>query len=212
MTDEIKPNLRQPAKVFDVAQAPSSKPKIVTQSGLSEHSTHDLATDPGVSDDETSKGALTTQHQLVIQPPDDFDPNDSTDDSVSSNKDVIATKVEPATKTEPTVTLSSATEASDNNSQSNDANDKATDEQVNKDDLEAQKAKQAYDQKVNTLIEHKTYFLEIGTITKRRNVLYAWIGVAICVVLIIAWLDVALDAGIINNSFHLPHTHFFELK
>ena len=67
-------------------------------------------------------------------------------------------------------------------------------------------------EKINQLVESERYFLPINMKEKRYNQRVILIGLLICILLAVVWLDVALDAGIINNSLHLPHTHFFVLK
>jgi len=76
-------------------------------------------------------------------------------------------------------------------------------------ELEAQAAKES---KINDLVEKKTYFLSINRLEQKRNSRLIIIGIIICLLLVVVWLDVALDAGLISNTFKLPHTHFFSLK
>ena len=78
--------------------------------------------------------------------------------------------------------------------------------------LQQEEENRAHIEKINQLVESERYFLPINMKEKRYNQRVILIGVLICIVLAVVWLDVALDAGIINNSLHLPHTHFFVLK
>ncbi len=59
------------------------------------------------------------------------------------------------------------------------------------------------------LTESKKYYLPINTIEKRRSKRFVILGILLSLLLIVAWLDIALDAGLISNSSNLPHTNFF---
>lgn len=76
-------------------------------------------------------------------------------------------------------------------------------------ELEAGLAKRA---KINDLVDKQTYFVPINGKEKKRNKKVAAIGAVVCLILAVAWLDIALDAGLIVNSYNLPHTHFFTLQ
>jgi hypothetical protein len=62
---------------------------------------------------------------------------------------------------------------------------------------------------VQKLILSKKYFLPIDTVEKKRAERFVAIGILLSLILGLAWLDIALDAGIVHlNSIH-PVTHFF---
>lgn len=67
-------------------------------------------------------------------------------------------------------------------------------------------------EKVGQMITSEKYFLPINMVERRRDKKIVTIGIVIALILILAWVDVALDAGLIHNFLHLPHTHFFALK
>jgi len=218
MADDMTNSSKKATKIIDIESKPSAKPKtmIISHSGL----TSNDSSQPSESvDNAPSEEFLTTQHQIVIKPADDFHP-DKTADNKEEKDDLTASTTEPVKQAEtpPKVDQTDTSSGSDTISESEDHKDdinKATpspEADAQAEDLEAQKAKKEYDQKIDSLINNKTYFLEIGKISKQRNRLYTWLGLVICIILVIAWLDVALDAGIINNSYHLPHTHFFSVK
>ncbi|HSX47527.1 MAG TPA: hypothetical protein VLF63_02015 [Patescibacteria group bacterium] len=75
---------------------------------------------------------------------------------------------------------------------------------------EAEKRKQQETElEVQKLTSSKKYFLPINTLETRRSHRNVALGILLSIILIVAWLDVALDAGIINMSTSLPHTKFF---
>jgi predicted RND superfamily exporter protein len=65
---------------------------------------------------------------------------------------------------------------------------------------------------INNFIDQQTYFLPINVKQKKHDKKIILFGVIACVLLAVVWLDVVLDAGLINNNYNLPHTHFFTLK
>ncbi len=79
-------------------------------------------------------------------------------------------------------------------------------------ELQQEEVSRAHMEKINQLITQERYFLPINMKEKRYNHRVILIGVLICILLAAVWLDIALDAGIIRNSWHLPHTNFFVLN
>jgi hypothetical protein len=59
------------------------------------------------------------------------------------------------------------------------------------------------------LADSKKYYLPIDTVEKRRSRRFVALGVLLSLVLILAWADIALDAGIIQLGNVKPVTHFF---
>lgn len=75
---------------------------------------------------------------------------------------------------------------------------------------EAEDDKQAKHQAaIEKLVDSKKYYLPINTIEKRRSKHFAIVGILISLLLIVAWADVALDAGLIHVKGIKPVTHFF---
>lgn len=75
---------------------------------------------------------------------------------------------------------------------------------------ELEAAEQAkHDATIQQLIDSKQYVLPINTIEKRKNKQFVILGVAVAVILVLIWLDIALDAGIIRLGGLKPPTHFF---
>jgi hypothetical protein len=98
--------------------------------------------------------------------------------------------------------------ASDQN-QTNPSNEGQPDSQSSKEmDQEALARAAQLDQ----LVSSGKYFLPVNMVVKRKNKQALVIGAIICIVLAVVWFDVALDAGLIHDAWHLPHTHFFSLK
>lgn len=62
---------------------------------------------------------------------------------------------------------------------------------------------------VAKLAESKKFYLPITTVENRHNRRAVVIGVAISILLIIMWINIALDAGLINLGGIKPFTNFF---
>lgn len=65
--------------------------------------------------------------------------------------------------------------------------------------------------KVQRMVESEEYFLPIETSEQRRSRTVVVFGIVLILVLALAWLDVAIDAGIISNTLNLPHTSLFRV-
>ncbi|HEX4774304.1 MAG TPA: hypothetical protein VH234_02205 [Candidatus Saccharimonadales bacterium] len=75
---------------------------------------------------------------------------------------------------------------------------------------EAEAAKQAeHDTAIQKLADSKQYFLPINAIEKRKSQRFVLLGIALSLLLAVAWVDVALDSGIIQINGIKPVTHFF---
>ena len=77
-------------------------------------------------------------------------------------------------------------------------------------ELEAEaQAKAKHDEAVQKLIDGKQYFLPINAVEKRRTKNFVLLGLVVSLLLILAWGDIALDAGLITVPGVKPVTHFF---
>lgn len=62
---------------------------------------------------------------------------------------------------------------------------------------------------IEKLTDSKKYYLPINTIEKRRSRRFVVLGTLLSLLLILAWADIALDAGLIHVNGVKPVTHFF---
>jgi len=76
--------------------------------------------------------------------------------------------------------------------------------------VEAEAAEAAKHQAaIDKLVESKQYYLPINSVEKRRTKRFVLLGVALSLLLAVAWVDVALDAGLIQLGGIKPVTHLF---
>ena len=85
------------------------------------------------------------------------------------------------------------------------------DAELQKQELAAQEAKAVHDAQIDQMVDEEKYFLPVNRMEQRRQH-FVIIGAIIAILLAVAWLDIALDAGLLHNNYNLPHTHFFSLK
>lgn len=79
-----------------------------------------------------------------------------------------------------------------------------------KSDPDAEKAEHvAQDAKIQKLVENKKYFLPINAVEHRKSRRFVALGVVLALVLALAWVDIALDAGLIDLGGIKPVTRFF---
>lgn len=80
-------------------------------------------------------------------------------------------------------------------------------------EIEAEAKKQAeHDDTIQKLVDSKQYFLPINTVEKRRSKRFVALGMLVSLLLIMAWVDIAADSGILTVAAGLPHTHLFSNK
>jgi outer membrane biosynthesis protein TonB len=77
-------------------------------------------------------------------------------------------------------------------------------------EIEDEAAKQAeHDANIQKIVDSKKYFLPINSVEKRRSARFVALGIVLSLLLAVAWVDVALDAGLIHLGNVKPVTHFF---
>lgn len=62
---------------------------------------------------------------------------------------------------------------------------------------------------IEKLADSKKYYLPINMVEKRRSKHFAVVGILLSLLLVVAWADIALDAGLIHIKGIKPVTHFF---
>lgn len=67
-------------------------------------------------------------------------------------------------------------------------------------------------ERINQLVASQELFLPIETSEQRRSKRTAIFGALFIIILLAAWYDVSLDAGLLSNTYNLPHTSFFGNK
>jgi len=66
-----------------------------------------------------------------------------------------------------------------------------------------------HDAEIQKLVDSKQYYLPINAVEKRRSKRVVALGIFLSLILAAAWLDIALDAGLVQLDSVKPVTHFF---
>ncbi|HEX7368478.1 MAG TPA: hypothetical protein VF261_02380 [Candidatus Saccharimonadales bacterium] len=147
---------------------------------------------------DTSKSNATEEAQKGSEP--------TADDA---SQGTAAGSAENDKKAETPAAEGSATTA-DSPSGEQDAGDTAAKDATDpKADDEAVRAAAAHAAEIDKLAESHKYYLPINQVEKRRNKRSAALGLVLIILLCLAWLDIALDAGIFRLGGIHPITHFF---
>lgn len=188
---EAKP-IEDVARPGKSAPAETSKPVIVTN--------RPIIKDPMVVEDKTEAPAEPTTAKIAgssrikLQPltPETPEPEpepEKTDDGPA----------EPEPETETETTESEADEG-----------DKGTSPDLAAAEKEAAEAAKR-DTELQKLVDSKRYFLPINSVEKRRSKRFVALGIVLSLLLLAAWVNIALDAGLIEIPGIKPVTHFFSI-
>lgn len=157
-----------------------------------EEQTSDKATEKTESEPEPEVQTETEASEKTIEP---LSPVD--DESKSAPQSGPAADPEPASEDKDSIP---------------DERDKNADQSASRSVTEAEEAEAAAkakrDNELQKLVTSKKYFLPINAVEKRRSKRVILFGVALSLILILAWVDIAIDAGLINVGVK-PLTHFF---
>ncbi len=207
---EAKSNSKQ---IMDVARpgtsAPSatSKPVLVSNRPMLKDPTITKETEQAsdVPDKESSSRG-PEKGQLVVKPlePTEDKPKVTKDDEKSAVPDA-----EPAEEPAPSQPIEA-----DDTVETRDSLDSEEEESpAQQTDAEADAAAKElakHDEEIEKLTESKRYYLPINAVNDQKTKRFIIMGAVLSLILIVVWLDIALDAGLIKLSGIKAVTHFFQ--
>ncbi len=213
---------KQPAKpIVDVAQpgktAPplTSKPVLVSNRAMLKDPMVISKTEeePPKEDTVTVKTARSGQTVAATEAVANPEVEPKTEQALNTTPEPVLKPDESAPKSEPEAPAKEDTppaekKESSESTESNEASDKQaipTDAQIEA----AAAAEAAHDATIQKLVDSKQYFVSVNAVEKRRTKRVVALGVALSIILALAWVDVALDAGLIQIGSVKPVTHFF---
>jgi serine/threonine-protein kinase len=139
---------------------------------------------------------LKPSPEKVVEPP---------ADASSSDEPEVAPEPQPKAETEPEPKPEPKPEVAEDDEKKDQPPAKGSPEQ-----LEAEAAAAAKHQAdVEKLADSKQYYLPINTAEKRKAKRFVVLGILLSVILVLAWADIALDAGLVHVNSVKPVTHFF---
>ena len=198
-------------KVFDVAKPGSSVPPSNTKNVIVSNRPVVADSTIAAGDEDTDKPAeekvAVMHHELTIEPLEEDKKEAETSQEEKDGNEEKKPEEEAATKEETAADTAETAEADKSDTAEENEEAKPKPEDKAKAEAEAK-----HREEVVSLISSQKYFLPINQVEKRKNRRMVILGGLVCVILALAWVDVAIDAGIITNTFNLPHTHFFALK
>jgi hypothetical protein len=134
-----------------------------------------------------------------------------------AEKEAPAEPTEEPEQPEPkTETVDDETEgATEDNEGNEDKKSGKSDQQITEEEA-AKLAKAAEEEakrkaQLDKLVEEKAYFLPINQVERRRTLHFSIAGILLIILLGLAWIDLAADAGLITLPVK-PVTHFFHAK
>jgi hypothetical protein len=197
-----------------VNDGPKGDPELEPDKSAPLMATHELTIEPSAEAEQ----AIKTEQQASVEP-EVSTKTDAVPIKVSVQKATPKTEVEeseakPETeqpKTEESEPAPTNEEPKETTEEPAEKSQVDQDAELQKQELAAQEAKAIHDAQIDQLVDEEKYFLPLNRIEKRRQH-FVIIGAIIAIILAVAWLDVVLDAGLVSNTYHLPHTTFFSLK
>jgi archaellum component FlaD/FlaE len=140
--------------------------------------------------EETAKSDLTTE---------------KADDDVTSKADKASESSD-----QPTNALAKPADQVKSDSDKTDDDQETDPTELTAKEIDAEAEAQAkHDAAIQQLVDSKQYFLPINAVEKRRTKRVVVLGIVLSIILALAWVDVALDAGLIHIAGVKPVTHFF---
>lgn len=208
------PSLTDVAKPGKSSPSPTSRPVIVTHRPILKDPMVNHEDEAPKADKPTLKAPSKRAAELesLTMPKLPVDAEETTDEPTNHKDDAPSKDSIPEPKKEtadptPEDKEDDKVDASDNTVPTPPLDAKAA--QPGDEDEAVLAAQEKHDASVQKLIENKKYFLPINSVEKRRAKHTLVLGVGVSVLLLLAWANIALDAGLISIDGVEPLTHFF---
>jgi hypothetical protein len=180
--------------ITDVAHPGTSAPSDTSKSIITPRP---IMKDPMVVEDGIDKSEDTTQKSLAQK---------TAELNVTPPEQTPADDAKPNSEEPPEQTEEKPTEPDEDAGAKADDKDKKSGRPDPNAEAAAEAAKDA---KLQQVIDSKKYFLPINAIEQRRNARFVALGVILVLLLVVTWVDIALDAGLIHLGGLKALTHFF---
>ena len=199
-----------PTSAAEPAETASSEPATTDEKGADEPS--ELS--DSISPDPSPEAQVATETEAVETPekPANNDAatvpdNDSVDDQPKADKPEPETPTKPDQPDQPP---SDETDGAESKPAEADTGEATSQSKEKAKQAEAETNQEAQRQAaIDKLADSKKYYLPINAVEKRRSRRFVILGIILSLLLIVAWADIALDAGLIHVNGIKPVTHFF---
>ncbi|HZL07579.1 MAG TPA: hypothetical protein VFC50_00090 [Candidatus Dormibacteraeota bacterium] len=163
-----------------------------------------------ISPDQPPESPAATESVETPEEPVDNDAAPAPDDNGSVDDQPKADKPEPETPAKPDQAPSDATEETEPKPAEADTGEATPQSKEKAKQAEVETNQEAQRQAtIDKLADSKKYYLPINAVEKRRSRRFVILGIILSLLLIVAWADIALDAGLIHVNGIKPVTHFF---
>lgn len=176
----------------------TDKPETKEEPASDENKSKEVSDDKNKTISQLAEEA--TKKEQVVDEPEEAKVEDKEDKSDETDKPAIKATLTDE-KSEPIVTEDKAEESKEDSTKTEDP--KALEEAKEDKELKKRKAE------VAKLSESHKYYLPITTVENRNNRRAVVIGVIVSILLILAWINIALDAGLISLGGVKAFTNFF---
>jgi hypothetical protein len=164
-------------------------------------------------DDKKTIAVLAEEAAVRKEFTDGKDDENDTDEDKKSDSPVVEQSEEAEPVVAETEQPKSEEEPLQDKPEDNNTDPESDEKQTSKTVTEAEEAEAAEQEKRDTeiqkLIDSKKYELPINSVETRRSKRVVIIGIVLSILLVLAWLDIALDASLIQVDGIKPVTHFF---
>lgn len=206
--ETAKPNAKPtevPTKAEELAKNPShaKSAKVIAPIEAEPKAKEKPAKPPklieAVSEDETPEPTAPAPAEPAAEPTPPAEPKQEPEAKPAEASKPSQEETKPAQDSQPAATMT------DGGTESSTApKDKKAAEAEIQEDKEAK-----HQALIEKLADSKKYYLPINMVEKRRSKHVAIAGIILSLLLIVAWADIALDAGLIHVNGIKPVTHFF---
>lgn len=203
MTKPIKPAAKSTTPIIDVARPNESAPSATSIPVIVNN--RPILRDPMMAGD-SDKADNVNQKLASVSTKINIQPSSSEDIEIPEPKpepEVVEPKPEPAIDEELT------TEAVDRSENSIVADNQSEHKNETDNEVIDTQEQAKHDAEIFEIVESKRYYLPINTVEKRRNKRFVAIGIFVSILLVLIWVDVALDAGLIKIGGLKALTHIF---
>jgi hypothetical protein len=207
-----RPTMRDPMMNTDAPANDTSEPVEADASGSATHASHGviqpLASSPKPAVAEVP-AVLATAEPAAAKAATDAE------SSIAGDEPVLQTESEPqptSGSTPPPAEVPNPVtepEAPKTTTSSSDAKVGTKDIQTEADEASAEDAKAERQANLQKLVDNKTYYLPINTLETQRTKQFVAVGTLLSILLVLAWADIALDAGLVHIGTLKALTHFF---
>lgn len=194
-------------KIIDVTQPGKSAPSDNSKSVIV--NSRKIIKDPMVVEDSLEKENKAADKDLSKKPTAAVVKPLSAPELESVEEPEAPAKPEVKEKPEPKEAAKPAKESESKPAKTEEDDAQLAPKDIEKADKAEAAEKSKHDKEIQALIDSKKYYLPINSVEKRRSKRVVVLGVVLSLLLIIVWIDIALDAGLIQIDNIKPVTHFF---